>query len=492
MARYLLVLIAFFMMAPRLVAQNDVEEMMKKLQDATRNYIDNTEKAVQDFIDKDDAEFAKFLEEDWQMFQAFKGEVLNKEPKPKTIPVAEEKTEQIYTGKKVEKVSVPTSPKKKKVESKREYTFRPDVQKRHVTVGFFDVDHDLAFDARMQSLRLSNINNKSISKCWETLSSSDYSALLEQTKIYKNNMNLNDWGYILFLYKIGTCLYNESENESILFTWFMMSKSGYDIKIGYDDSSVYLLIPTENMIYSTSYLVMDGRRYFILSPGSSNENSVGLIYTYKEDYPGQGKTISMNLENPPVFKKRKISKEYKFKYKETYYTVPVIYYKDAVDFYENYPQTNFEVYFSSKVTPAADYSFFIAFKPLIENKSEAEAVNIILRFVQTAFKYKTDDENFGREKPLFPEETLYYEFSDCEDRSILFAHLVRQLLGLEVIGLSYPGHIATAVKFHSQVNGDHVLYKQTNYLICDPTYINADIGQCMPQFRGVRPEIIHF
>lgn len=31
----------------------------------------------------------------------------------------------------------------------------------------------------------------------------------------------------------------------------------------------------------------------------------------------------------------------------------------------------------------------------------------------------------GREKALFPEESLFYNYSDGEDRSILFADLVR-------------------------------------------------------------------
>ena len=45
------------------------------------------------------------------------------------------------------------------------------------------------------------------------------------------------------------------------------------------------------------------------------------------------------------------------------------------------------------------------------------------------------------------DEPLFYPYSDCEDHSVLFAYLVRELPGLEVIGLDYPGHVATAVRF---------------------------------------------
>lgn len=67
-------------------------------------------------------------------------------------------------------------------------------------------------------------------------------------------------------------------------------------------------------------------------------------------------------------------------------------------------------------------------------------------------KVLTRKDQFGREKYFFAEETLFYPLSDCEDRAIFFAILIRNLLGLDVIGLDYPGHIATAVHFSNDVS----------------------------------------
>lgn len=199
MNRYIFGSLLFLLMLSSLNAQDDVEEMVKKLQRATQDYIDNTEKAVQDFIDKNDAEFAKFLEEDWQMFQAFKGEVRDEKPKPKTIPVAEAQKDIVFTGKPVEKIPIPKYSAQEKVEPIIKSSFRPSVQTEKITVDFFNVRLEWEFDVKMQTLGLSNINNESISKCWEMLSSSDYKALVDQTLSYKNSMNLNDWGYILIV-----------------------------------------------------------------------------------------------------------------------------------------------------------------------------------------------------------------------------------------------------------------------------------------------------
>ena len=121
-------------------------------------------------------------------------------------------------------------------------------------------------------------------------------------------------------------------------------------------------------------------------------------------------------------------------------------------------------------------------KRKIKDLPELEAANVLLDFVQTAFEYRTDQEQFGYERPLFGDELFYYPYSDCEDRSILFSILVRDLLGLDVVMLNYPGHLATAVKFSEEVPGYYFMVKGEKYVVCDPTYIGASAGDCMPQF----------
>jgi len=124
--------------------------------------------------------------------------------------------------------------------------------------------------------------------------------------------------------------------------------------------------------------------------------------------------------------------------------------------------------------------------------SEQQAVNFLLRFVQTALKYETDEQQFGEENYLFPEETLFYPYSDCEDRAVLFAWLVRSLLKLQVIGLDYPGHVATAVHFNQPVAGDAVEYQGKRFVVADPTYINANAGMTMPDFKRYKPTVINY
>ena len=68
--------------------------------------------------------------------------------------------------------------------------------------------------------------------------------------------------------------------------------------------------------------------------------------------------------------------------------------------------------------------------------------------------------------------------------------LCTSLLGLEAVGLDYPGHVATGVNFNSDIDGDYVIWEETKYTVCDPTYINAEEGMAMPDFKKIKPEII--
>ena len=73
---------------------------------------------------------------------------------------------------------------------------------------------------------------------------------------------------------------------------------------------------------------------------------------------------------------------------------------------------------------------------------------------------------------------------------ILYSRLVRDLLGLDVILVFYPGHLATAVNFKTAVNGDYIDLNGRHFTVCDPTYIGAPIGMTMPDMDNKTAKII--
>ena len=67
---------------------------------------------------------------------------------------------------------------------------------------------------------------------------------------------------------------------------------------------------------------------------------------------------------------------------------------------------------------------------------------------------------------------------------------MRDLLGLKVLLVYYPGHLATAVNFPSQVAGDYISLRGEKYVICDPTYIGASVGATMPDMDNAAAKVI--
>lgn len=114
----------------------------------------------------------------------------------------------------------------------------------------------------------------------------------------------------------------------------------------------------------------------------------------------------------------------------------------------------------------------------------------LLNFVQTAFVYEYDDKVWGGDRAFFAEEMLYNPYCDCEDRSVLFSRLVRDLLGLDVILVYYPGHLATAVCFAEDVSGDYIMLSGRRFVVCDPTYIGAGVGRTMPDMNNRSANVI--
>ncbi|MGA1824095.1 MAG: hypothetical protein ACMUIP_05460 [bacterium] len=455
--------------------------------------------SFQEFKDKRDKEFTRFLNRQWKEFKLFAGHKIYEKPKPVKSPVAplkEAGKKEAFGGKIIEKIPV-TEPEKEIKEPSLDK--KPIIKEPHyeipgesVTIDFFGISITTAYDPLMKINLKGKIDKKTISSSWEKLSKTHYESTLNDIQRYKNDLQLNDWGYYFLIHNIANGIYGEKNaNEIELFTWFILTKSGYEARIGYNENKINLLLPSNNTIFGAPFIQLGTKNYYAISFDETQKH-LGSLYTYNGSYPEADHLMDNNIRVSPHITNTMSTKILDFSYQGKHYEIPVTFNEKLVEFFRFYPQTNFTIYFSASVSDEAAASLIKGLKPHILGKTEGEAVNFLLRFMQTAFEYKTDAEQFGREKYLLSEETLYYPFSDCEDRSFLFAFLVNKLTGLDVIGLHYPNHLATAVRFTDDIKGDSIVNNGTRYIICDPTYINADIGMAMPRFKNITPKIITF
>lgn len=462
--------------------------------------------SYQEYRDKRDKEFTNFLKKQWKEMQTFQGMVRDRTPKPVTIPVAPPTAEPEPVP---EPEPEPTRPRVKPPQPEKPVVKVPPIQPpqppapvkpppvvkapegRVLNVDYFGRQLRFYYDPGLKVSLSPRLDEKAMSGYWSQVSRADYDGLIKQINAQRAPLQLNDWGYTLLVHKVAQAIHPRQHNEQTVFTWFLLTKAGYNARIAYESTRVYLLLPSRQQLFAAPYFTFDKVRYYLLDFDGKKQKP-GRVFTYDGQYPGATERLDMSLTKTINTARSEKLKNLSFRYKGKTYRIRVGYDQQMVRFLQTYPQMEISLYFVSDVNLATANPLLRQLKPLVEGKSEQEAVNLLLRFVQTAFQYKTDEQQFGVENYLFPEETLHYPYSDCEDRSVFFAWLVRELLGLEVVGLDFPGHVATAVHFNERVPGDAVLYKNKRYVVADPTYINASAGMTMPEYRGKNPTVILF
>lgn len=472
------------------------EEMMKEQKESIEQTKKEQRKIFKEFRRQQNIEFVKVLkEQQWKAYQPESNFLENEPPKPPKIPISEEEKKE----KKRDNIQIQVIPRVELPQPKIPDYATPTIarvlvepqkvkvrQVPKLSLQYLNVDLQVPYPDNFKFNSPKVLNEKVIAEYWQALSEKDYLYFLQQILKLRVEMQLNDWAYYKLLQNIGEQINEKDANLTTLFTWFMLLQSGYNVKIGYESENLYILLPSQTIIYRNTYYRIDGQPFYVLNAPKAQMQ----IFIYQNNFPEAKLIPNLAIHKEPKIGTDNIKKTLKFKYLTKEYSIDVNYNPNVVRLYENYPLTDMKIYFEGQPTETLATSLEKSLKTLLKGKNEWESVNFLLSFVQKAFEYKTDQAQFNYEKPMFVEEVLHYPFSDCEDRAVLFAYLVRKLVGLEVIGLDYPGHIATAVKFSKEYQGDFVMHKDKKYLICDPTYIGAFAGEAMPDLKNQKIQII--
>ena len=333
---------------------------------------------------------------------------------------------------------------------------------------------------------IGNMRENAIADAYEAMCKADYKALVDDCRKVKKELNLNDWGIFLFVREASKTLCTD-ENAAVVMQQFLLNELGYKSKMARraDRNQMLLFVAADCQVYGHPYFTKDGLNYYNLT---SNESC--QFYMCQEDSPKAKSKLNMQVNHAPALNAGMVNSVHKNRSGSVAVSVDVP--KSLMDFYGSMPQCDYSVYVNAEVNPSVASKVLSTLAPLVNGKGEAEAANLLINFVQTGFQYATDQEQFGYEKPFFVEELFYYPYCDCEDRSVLYSYLVRNLLKLDVVLLDYPNHIATAVCFNENVSGDFVTVGGKKYVVCDPTYIGASIGKAMPQFKNVAAKVLKY
>lgn len=444
-----------------------------------------------DFRREINAEYIDFLTKAWKEYRLFQGKVPDETPKPLSPVLFQEEKNMRDEAVKVDGIleKIPDSMPVRRGGQKEEDSDNCWLGQTNDSLRLDFFGAELAIHYQRRQFSLSGITERSVGNLWKDITDSRFTTLLKDMLHHKRKMQMNDWAYFLLAKKVAARLSSlQSKDCRMVFQHFLLVQSGYDVRLGRVDNFLVLLLPVREEVYACPYLELDGKLFYVISDEDKKMKGHSSIFTYRlPDKLVQAPYLSLMIHKElllPVLPKSFCVKAAEMEIKGEVN-------QNEIRFYKEYPSCELAVYARAAVTDKLGKQLKAALSAHLSGKPFAEALNRLLLWVQAGFRYQTDGEQFGYEKPFFMAENFYYPASDCEDRSILFAWLVRHLLGREVVLLDYPGHMATAVSVgKDQIRGAYVELNGKKYVVCDPTYVNAEAGRMMPSYRTKRAKVI--
>lgn len=339
--------------------------------------------------------------------------------------------------------------------------------------------------------KLNGVTENSVADAIESLSDIKYDNMLfDCLKIRKEN-KLSDWAYFQTLEAMTNEFCGKGSNEATLLMGYILSQSGYKVRLGRDNQKLVLLTASHHTIYNKVAYRLDGETFYLLEGGVEtlsicraslpNETSISLMIRAAQKFDmDQSDVRTIKSRDYPDFK------------------VTIHTNKNLLKFYDTYLpscmndelMTRWAMYANTPLSEDVKAELYPQLRSQLQGLSKLEGMRRLLNLIQTGLVYEYDENIWGVDRAFFAEETLYYPYCDCEDRSILLSRLVRDILGLKAILIYYPGHLAMAVHFPEEVTGDYILLEGEKYIVCDPTYIAATVGRTMPGMNNNEARVI--
>lgn len=425
--------------------------------------------------------FAAAIVANWKSFSLNEPyQPVQEVPKPTTQPV--------QTG-----VVVPSQHKgivqKKKLRSFQPESYEPldyyPDSDRITSFDFYGQNCEIEFSSSLLDEVDFRPSSDFVSDFWSTAGDRSYQKLVNDLLLLKRQLKLPGFGFYIMI-RDFTANLGISEEEKVMYQWFLLSKAGYNTRVGFYDDKPFLIVASETKIFGHPYFTDEGITYYIF------DNSIKEIETYSKVNTKAVASMDFVFERAPDLPLRPDSKSLQFTHGQVSYEWEIYYNRNVVDMLETFPHVDLPSYFNSRGSYLLEQSLKKEIEKDIKDKTQVEIVSLLLSFTQKAFEYQTDQIQFGREKIFFPDQFIYYDKSDCDDRVVFFNYLLELFTEVQTIALLFPQHIALGAKLPIPSYGETIDYAGNRFIFCDPTYHNAAIGTVIPQADRSQIKILSY
>ncbi len=342
-----------------------------------------------------------------------------------------------------------------------------------------------------------SLSETSIIAFYNKIEAGKHNLIINSLTEFKTKENLNDWLYYQLIRKTAQQIAPKAANyyRYTLYKWFLLSKSGFDARLALEKDHLLFYVKSDDDISDIPFYMSKGSQFVCLNihdyPGIDLKHN--KVFPINIPAPNATKAFSYKVTQMPDFKRDDYTvKKIQFRYRQKVYHFDVKLNPDVQTIFANYPVVDFESYFNIPLSNETYSSLIPSLKTTVSGMSQKKGIDYLMRFTRNAFLYEDDEQNFGKEKRMTPEQTLFSKYSDCDDRAALFFYLVKEIYNLPMIALLYPTHITMAVQFDKPA-GKPIIYNGKKYYVCEPTPQIQDlkVGQISEKYRDVRYEVVY-
>lgn len=332
-----------------------------------------------------------------------------------------------------------------------------------------------------------NYSRFSIDAIIKRIQSDCYQQLLKDCIKIKSDLLLNDYGYLKLVDRVANTLVSDN-NVAVVLSALLMNNYGYNVEIGCVSNRLYLIVGMQDLIYNSSIIKTKGELFYVYPFNTKIEGKV-KIYSFPSE---ERRHLSLKMNTIPSLTQKSTIKSENFSNINPELKFSIYGNDNLLDFYSDFPScllgstmmSHYTEFSNIPLSEVVKKQIYPKIKNNIKGLNQREALSLILEWCKTSFPYGYNKDK----KMLFPEETLFAPFSDADDRTILFARLVMDLLGLKCIFVYYPGHPAIGVSLTDQeINGDFVEFKGERFILCDVFYYDSSPGRIYPKLKPMKP-----
>lgn len=249
-----------------LFAQNvTIKQYMRQMEQNFNNYEIQQQLSFEKFRNRINAEFAEYMRQAWPEYKSEPAKPVPDSPEPPTPIIKDPDIEPSNDPIPFDDVM----PALKPIEPPQPVVPLPKPELQPVTPNkptfsftFYGQECKMPLENRHR-FNLSGVDENKVADGWKILSSDIYLPVIAKCLDYRDKLHLCDWGYMRFVEKMTTTFFSSTQlNEARLMQMYILTQSGYKVRIAQANNRLLILLPSKEEIYKYPYLNIGGNKYY--------------------------------------------------------------------------------------------------------------------------------------------------------------------------------------------------------------------------------------